>query len=379
MLKTTFPHLGNFHIPCKALLHELDLEPVVPPPTSGRTIALGTQIAPEFACFPLKVNLGNYIEAIEAGAECVFMAGGVGPCRFGYYGEVQREILKDAGYPVDFFVFEAPQTQPWKLWSHVKRFVPRRTVSHLRNALYIFWLKARAIDEFDRLANKIRPVEQSRGITSRIQNDFYHQIDNAATAREVKTILANFSAQLKTVAATSAPEALRIVLVGEIYMVLEFRVNFQIEKTLGEMGVEVKRTIYLSDWILEHLCSNLEKADWFKRLQFLAKPYLENAVGGHGLETIAHTVAGGVNRFQGAIELAPFTCMPEIVAMQALPAVSRDYSLPILTLILDEHSAAAGIETRLEAFIDLLRYKNMRSPERTISNAKNSPKVKSVN
>jgi hypothetical protein len=48
MLKVTYAHLGNFYIPCKILLNELGLEPVVPPFTSQRTIALGTNIAPEF-------------------------------------------------------------------------------------------------------------------------------------------------------------------------------------------------------------------------------------------------------------------------------------------------------------------------------------------
>ena len=139
---------------------------------------------------------------------------------------------------------------------------------------------------------------------------------------------------------------------------MEPRVNFQIEKWLGEMGVEVRRTIYLTDWLFDHLWLSVFNPDWYKKLHRLAGPYLRNAVGGHGLETIAHAVEAGVNHFDGVIQLAPFTCMPEIVAMQALPAVARDFSIPVLTVIIDEHSAEAGIETRLEAFVDLLKYNN---------------------
>lgn len=84
MPKITFPHFGNFFIPGKALMNELGFETIVPPPISQKTISLGTNIAPEFACLPLKVNLGNYLEAISAGAEIICMAGGAGPCRFGY-------------------------------------------------------------------------------------------------------------------------------------------------------------------------------------------------------------------------------------------------------------------------------------------------------
>ncbi|TCL67334.1 putative nucleotide-binding protein (sugar kinase/HSP70/actin superfamily) [Hydrogenispora ethanolica] len=353
-MKATFPHLGNLYIPCKALLSELGLEPVVPPQTSQRTIALGTRVSPEFACFPFKVNLGNYIEAIESGAECIFMAGGAGPCRFGYYGEVQREILKEAGYHVEFLIFEAPKNQPQEFWKRIKRVVPQHTISRFRKALHIFWLKAQAIDKLDRLVNKIRPLEQFPGAATHLQNRFYQLIDDAALAKDIKQIFENCVAELQTIPQKQAPAPLKVALVGEIYMVLEPRVNFQIERILGEMGIEVKRTIYLTDWILEHLCPNVFKPGWYKQLQFLARPYLQNNVGGHGLETVAHTVEAGINDFQGVIELAPFTCMPEIIAMQVLPAVSRELSIPVLNIIIDEHSAEAGIQTRLEAFIDLL-------------------------
>jgi predicted nucleotide-binding protein (sugar kinase/HSP70/actin superfamily) len=56
----------------------------------------------------------------------------------------------------------------------------------------------------------------------------------------------------------------------------------------------------------------------------------------------------------------PFTCMPEIVAQGILTRVSRDLSFPVLTLIIDEHTGEAGINTRLEAFVDLLRARKRR-------------------
>ncbi|HYH01817.1 MAG TPA: hypothetical protein VEC37_01845 [Bacillota bacterium] len=93
MLKVTFPHMGNLYISFKSLLYELGVEPVAAPFTSQRTIVLGTKIAPEFACLPFKINLRNYIEAIEAGAECIFMVEGSGPCRFGYYGTKKRSRI----------------------------------------------------------------------------------------------------------------------------------------------------------------------------------------------------------------------------------------------------------------------------------------------
>lgn len=357
MLKVTFPHIGNSYIPLRTLLSELGVEPVVPPLISQRTIALGTKLAPEFACFPLKVNLGNYVEAIERGAECVLMAGGVGPCRFGYYGEVQREILKEAGYQVDFLVLEPPQTNPGELWGKIKRLFPRHSAGDLIRALRLAWLKAEMIDRFDRLANRIRPLEMWSGTTSRLQNNFYRLLDEASVVQEMKEITERSIADLHSVAVRTDETALKIILLGEIYLVLEPRVNFQIERVLGEIGVEVVRTIYFSDWVRDQLVFSIFNPSWRNQMRGLAKPYLRNFVGGHGLETVAHTVDAGVNRFDGAVQLAPFTCMPEIIAMQVLPTVSKELSIPVLSIIIDEHSAEAGIKTRLEAFVDLLNYR----------------------
>lgn len=357
MLKATFPHIGNSYIPFRALLSELGFEPVVPPPITEETIALGTKLAPEFACFPLKVNLGNYIEALRQGAELILMAGGVGPCRFGYYGELQREILRDAGYGTEFLVLEAPKTHPRELWDKIKRYFPRHHPADLARASKIAWLKAEALDSFDRLACKIRPREKQAGTTDRLQARFYRALDRAAMVSEIKSIRKQALDELRAVLVQPGFVPLKVALLGEIYMVLEPKVNFEMERTLGLMGVEVERTIHFTDWAYETLLLSIIQPDWRRKYQLTARPYLENFVGGHGVETVANTVTAGVNHFAGVIELAPFTCMPEVIAMQALPAVSRDLNIPVLSLIIDEHSAEAGIRTRLEAFIDLLNYR----------------------
>ncbi|HLE01930.1 MAG TPA: CoA protein activase, partial [Dehalococcoidia bacterium] len=57
--------------------------------------------------------------------------------------------------------------------------------------------------------------------------------------------------------------------------------------------------------------------------------------------------------FDGLVHLAPFTCMPEIIAQNILPSVKED--IPVLTLLCDEQTGKQGMLTRLEAFVDLLK------------------------
>ncbi|HBG17327.1 MAG TPA: CoA protein activase, partial [Firmicutes bacterium] len=94
-----------------------------------------------------------------------------------------------------------------------------------------------------------------------------------------------------------------------------------------------------------------------RRTILLSEPFLPSFVGGHGRETIAEMVDAGVNQLDGAIQVLPFTCMPEIVAQSITPEISTVYNLPLLTLVIDEHSGEAGLMTRLEAFVDLMQRK----------------------
>ena len=59
--------------------------------------------------------------------------------------------------------------------------------------------------------------------------------------------------------------------------------------------------------------------------------------------------------YDGIIHLAPFTCMPEIVAQNIMLTTKED--IPVLTILCDEQIAKPGVLTRLEAFVDLLERK----------------------
>ena len=46
--------------------------------------------------------------------------------------------------------------------------------------------------------------------------------------------------------------------------------------------------------------------------------------------------------------------MPEIVTRSFIPQLSKNHDIPVLSLVLDEHTGEAGFHTRIEAFIDML-------------------------
>ena len=97
----TFPHMGNYYFPIKYLIEKITKSKVlIPPPITKKTINLGSAHSPDYVCVPFKYNLGNYIEALNDGANIILQAGG--GCRYGYYAELQEKILSDLNYEFQF-------------------------------------------------------------------------------------------------------------------------------------------------------------------------------------------------------------------------------------------------------------------------------------
>ncbi len=362
-MRITYPHMGNLYIVVRALLVSLGLDVVLPPPTSRRTVELGARYSPEFACFPFKLNLGNYLEARESGADTILMAGGVGPCRFGYYAQVQQQILEGLGVDMEMVVLEPPDVSLREVKDKVRYLIGDLSWWQVIKAIRFAWCKARAIDAVEEQLLRLRPrVEDPLQLES-FYRAVLQEIDAAAHRRAVQRVVVDYkkkTGKLKQ----QHKEPLRIGLVGEIFTVLEPFANYEIEKRLGLLGVEVNRSIWLSAWINEHLFGGLLRINHETvHDKELASPYLNSFVGGHGKETVGCTVGFARRNYDGVIQLAPLTCMPEIVAHSIFPALTRDYKIPLLTFYLDEHSGEAGIQTRLEAFIDLIEAQRSKKEE----------------
>ncbi len=348
MKKVTFPHMGELNISVKTFLQELGFEVVVPPKISKKTLDLGMKYGPEFACLPFKINLGNFIEALEEGANIIIMGGGCGPCRFGYYGEVQREILQELGYDFEMFIIEPNLIEDYR---NLKTTFGGISLRNFIRAATLTWKKIQAIDRVYRLVLSKRATEKKEGQVNKLYNKFLYEIESTASVRKIKDLAEKYTNQLQNVGDNyKRGVEIKIGIVGEIYLVLEPFVNLEIEKKLGELGASVKRDIYISSW----LCHFLHLSNEYKKIKKAASNYLKNFVGGHGLESIGNTVRFSREGLDGVIQLAPFTCMPEIISQTILPEVSKQENIPVLSLFFDEHSADAGLRTRLEAFIDLL-------------------------
>src|SRR5574344_1750022 len=100
--KVAFPHMGTIHIAWAAALRKVGVEPFEPPYTNKKTLSLGTKNSPEAICLPYKLILGNFIQAIDKGADYVAMITSPGICRLGEYGACIQNALSDLGYEANY-------------------------------------------------------------------------------------------------------------------------------------------------------------------------------------------------------------------------------------------------------------------------------------
>ena len=198
----------------------LEIDVVIPPPPTKRTMSLGSLYSPEFACLPLKVNIGNYLEAMEKGANTIVMVGGIGPCRLGLYGEVQRQILEGLGHNFKMIVVEPPQGRLSRVLRQVREITGALPISQYMKAAHICWSKLTAIDALEKLALKIRAFEQSKGSVSSALNTTLMLIDKANNPKQVACALEEGKEIMKSCCKKTDSRSPRIGIVGEVFMVL---------------------------------------------------------------------------------------------------------------------------------------------------------------
>lgn len=353
-MKLAFPHMGGACIAVKAFLDDLDVDIVIPPSCSSKTLEIGSKYSPETACLPLKVNIGNYVESIEKGADTIIITGSCGPCRFGYYGVMEKEILKDMGYDVDIIVFDPPGEDIGEFIRRIKKVINGKSIHSAANALYKGYMVARELDTMDRIMFTVRPREKYKGSTKKIYNDFSRVVNNVHGTDETLKLILETQKKIKKIETDPEANPIKIGIIGEIYTVIEPFVNLYIEEKLGDLGVEVDRSMTVSGWVKTNIFAKLAGFDDEKALEEAARPYLKTMIGGHAQQCIGNAVLYYRKGFDGVIQLLPFSCMPEIVASSILPTLSKKENIPVMTLIVDELTGESGYMTRLEAFVDML-------------------------
>jgi predicted nucleotide-binding protein (sugar kinase/HSP70/actin superfamily) len=343
----SFPHLGNYHVPIEFLLKKLfeGVKIQKAPPITKRTLELGSRHSPDFVCIPFKYNLGNYIEALENGANVLIQAGG--GCRYGYYFEVQEQILKDLGYDFEFVcILDTKPIALYRLCREIGCNLPPHKI------LYYILLTIKMVKVIDLVDCYVRENigfetdKENRGFDT-AYHKFMNELKSVGGFRMLNKIYKTYDMNLKGIGINKPQNCLKVGLVGELYTLMEPFSNFFIEKELAKYRISIKRYINVTYLLFE-------KSKLSKKTLKDAGEYLKYRIGADGTDSVADSRFFARMGYDGIIHIKPFGCTPEVNAMPMLQNIGQDYKIPILYFSFDSQTSETGIKTRLEAFYDML-------------------------
>lgn len=134
-----------------------------------------------------------------------------------------------------------------------------------------------------------------------------------------------------------------IALVGHGYNIYDSYISMDLIEKLRNMGVRIVTPDNLTGTIIEEKSDELPK----KMFWTLGKRMIGSAF--HYMRS---------DRIDGIIHVASFGCGPDSFTGEIIERhLRRRRNIPFLNLTIDEHTGEAGIITRLEAYVDMIRWR----------------------
>jgi predicted nucleotide-binding protein (sugar kinase/HSP70/actin superfamily) len=274
----------------------LGATPVLSPQTNRRILERGVSLSVDEACLPVKIHLGH-VDALR--------------------GSVDRVLVPRIASTTP--AFEDTCVRFWALHDITANTFPDLPVvgfdvdTHLGRR------------ERDQMVALGRRLGATRRMSQRAYADAKARSEQARNAREAE--------QARRVA---GDERARVLAVGHRYLLEDALVGGTVLNLLAEEDVCVLR----SDHADERAC--LERyAEISPRLKWR---YNREQVG---------AVAALRGQVDGILLLVSFPCGPDSLVAELCQR--RVTEAPIATIVLDEHTSATGLKTRIESFCDIVK------------------------
>ena len=349
----SFPHMGSYYIAVKYIIKKItNCNIVIPPKNTKKTIELGSKYSPNDICMPFKYNLGNYIEALNSGANILIQAGG--GCRYGYYAELQEQILRDLGYEFKFInLIEGNHVSLLKLYKESKKINPKLNIFKYIYYLIQGILLIITMDKLDKYLRENIGFETQKGTFEKVEKQYLNSISsNKLSIIKIIKLYYKYKKEYKSIPLNKEDE-LKILLIGELYSLMDPEASNNIERNLAKQGIKVIRYTNLTYLLII-------KRFMRQILLFKGRKYLKYPLGADGTESVVHMLDHCKKGIDGVIHIKSFSCVPELNAISTLNQISEVYKTPIIYLSFDGENNVLNIDTKLEAFQEMIKSKKNR-------------------
>jgi len=339
-----FPIMGNYHIPAYYLFSKITNHKIIKTPLiTSKTIELGSKYSPDFVCTPFKYTLGSFIECLDMGANTLIQMGG--GCRYGYYYELQEKILKDLGYKFKYYNLVSKGYTNFKLiYEIMKEINPK---FKLIKGLYYLLITRYMIKYMDYIENYIRENKAyEESSLDKIYSEMLEEMIKVNSLYKLNKVFKKYKKKILNVKINKPKNNIRIAIIGELFTLMEPFANYNIEDSLIKMKVEVKRFTNVNYLLFE---KGKKSKKYLKKLK-----NIKYKMGADAMDNIYYTKYLIDNKYDGIIHIKSSFCTPEIGSMSIINKMCEESNMPVLFMSMDTNTSKVGIETRLEAFYDMI-------------------------
>jgi len=285
--------------------------------TTKETISKGAALVVTETCLPIKIYVGHVVELLEKGISKIFVPSiqSIAPkiyncSKIRGLPDLIRNVIK----------------QPFELIE------PTIDKSEKNQGFYEFLKESVScfgITDF----NTIRNASKNGW---KLYNNFQTMVKNGLP---YKTALKNALKGKIVLQKDTSDYPISIALIAHGYDILDDQASMKIFDKLEKMEVKVYTSLQLTDeQKIEGLNTLEQKMYWANELDM-------TGTAGHYLK---------MNDIDGIITVNSFGCGPDSLMIEKIMRKAKDFSKPMLSLTIDEHTGEAGFVTRLEAFVDML-------------------------
>jgi len=142
-----------------------------------------------------------------------------------------------------------------------------------------------------------------------------------------------------------SPKNIKFLLLGHGYNIFDTFVNLDFQKKLIKHGVDVITIENLPELLFKKpvIINKLFRPYWLHEDEILS--------------AIRYFLIQGRKEIDGVIFLISFACGPDSLIAELIMRDMKVVGLPFLQIIMDEHTGEAGLLTRIESFVEMIKRK----------------------
>jgi len=364
------------------------------PIADEQTLRCGRRHTTGKECLPCAITVGEMLRTLERPHDsppAFVMPGGCGPCRFGMYNCLQRQVLAHTGHG-DIQVLSPNQDNDF-----YKEFAQTLKKCSVTALMKTFWKGAVGADLLHKALLRVRPYAKNpaavEALHRRLLEQWCNLIEQRQPMRELTAFMEQAAGQLAAVPSDRTQPRPRIGVLGEIYVRSNPFSNSDVIRRLESLGAACELTGF-SEWIYYVNAANIANAKrkgqwriWLRTclqnavqraiekrlaaplerhfgtlaeepiadLLAAARPYIDPAFEGEAVLSVGKTVEFFRHGYDGVVNVMPFSCMPSTIVCTQTQRLTADCGgMPILNLSFDGQEDPS-LTTRLEAFVEQLR------------------------